>query len=391
MNRRTFLATTALSSTRVRGANDRLRVGVIGSGGRGQYLTANFKELGVEMAAVCDVYEPNLEAGLKAASTGAKPYGNYKQLLDDRSLDAVIIATPDHWHTQMAVDAVQAGKDVYLEKPMAHTIEEGFRIVAETRRNRRVVQVGMQRRSSEFFMEARQIVQSGTLGEVRLVNSWWYNHKRALRDTPLAGKLDWGQFLGPAPKRPLEPVRFYEWLYFWDYSGGLLVGQGAHIVDAINMLMSSSYPAAVTASASKPNVAGAEVPETTCLAIEYPENFLAVFTCGYKAMRYAMFNDQLKQFNGSKARFDVGRERFAVYPESNAFEMIPSIEKIQRGSFEASSRTHIRNFLECVRTRKDPNATVELGQYTNVALGMAVESLRSGRRVRWDSSKKRLQ
>jgi predicted dehydrogenase len=387
MNRRTFL----FSSAGVVGANDRIRVGLIGSGGRGQYLTANFKELGAEMAAVCDVYEPHLEAGLKAASTGARAFRNYKQLLEDRGLDAVIVATPDHWHAQMAIDAVRAGKDVYLEKPMAHNIQEGFRLVEAVRQTRRVLQVGMQRRSSELFTQAREVVKSGALGDVRLINSWWYNTKAAVRTAPLPGKLDWDQWLGPAPKAPFTPARFSDWIYFWDYGGGLLTGQGAHIVDAFHILMGSTYPAAVTASAGRVSVAGAEVPETTCLAIEYPENYLAVFTCGYKAMRYAMFNDQLKQFNGSKARFDVGRERFAVYPESNAIEMKPSIEKIQRGSFEASSRAHIRNFLECVRTRKDPNATVELGQYTNVALGMALESLRSGRRVRWDSSKKRLQ
>src|SRR6185312_13749769 len=163
MNRRTFLLATAAAQSQILGANDRLRVGIIGSGGRGRYLTAQFKELGANMAAVCDVYEPNLQAGLKEASTGAKSFRDYRKLLDDKSVDAVIVATPDHWHARMVIDAVEAGKDVYVEKPLAHKIDEGFRIIEAVRRTRRVVQVGMQRRSAELFLKAREIAGSGQL------------------------------------------------------------------------------------------------------------------------------------------------------------------------------------------------------------------------------------
>lgn len=155
MDRRTFLLSTAVSAAQVSGANERVRAGIIGSGGRGRFLTANFKELGVDMAAVCDVYEPNLEKGLKAASTGAKRYDNYKRVLEDRSIDAVVIATPDHWHAQMVIDAVEAGKDVYVEKPMSHRIDDGFRVIEAVRRTKRVVQVGMQRRSFDIFQEGK--------------------------------------------------------------------------------------------------------------------------------------------------------------------------------------------------------------------------------------------
>src|SRR5437868_15354132 len=134
MQRRAFLLSTAASAAQIPGANERVRAAIIGSGGRGQYLTANFKEVGAEMAAVCDVYEPNLQAGLKAASTGAKAYDNYKFVLDDRSIDAIVVATPDHWHAQMVIDAVDAGKDVYVEKPMTHKIDDGFRVIEAVRR-----------------------------------------------------------------------------------------------------------------------------------------------------------------------------------------------------------------------------------------------------------------
>ena len=174
MQRRTFLMGAA-SGTSMIAAGDRVRGAIIGAGGRGRYLTGEFKEIGVEMAAVCDVYEANLQAGLTAASTGAKPYGEYRRLLEDKSIDVVVIATPDHWHAQVTIDAVEAGKDVYVEKPMTHTIDDGFRMIEATRRTKRIVQVGTQRRSFDVFQQARQIMDSGQVGQVRLVNSWWLN------------------------------------------------------------------------------------------------------------------------------------------------------------------------------------------------------------------------
>lgn len=377
--------TTALA------AGDRIRGAVIGSGGRGRYLTSNFKELGVEMAAVCDVYEPNLAAGLQLASSGAKGYDNYKRLLEDATIDVVVIATPDHWHAQMAIDAVNAGKDVYLEKPMAHTIEEGFRIIEAVRRTRRVVQVGMQRRSYELFQEAKRILDTQPLGEVRLVTSWWLNHQPSLRPGKLEGKLDWQQWLGSAPKREPDSQRFFNWYYFWDYSGGLMIGQAAHLVDAIHWFMGSKYPTAVTCAAGQVNLPGAEVPETTTMCIEYPDNYFTVLTVGYKAMHYNPSNDQIKQFHGSRARMDVGREWYALYPESQEVDMKPSLENRRPRSFESSTRAHIRNFLECTRSRKDPNATVEMGQFTNVVLCMAMEALRSGRRVKFSSRTRQME
>lgn len=390
MDRRTFLLASAVSGSLVLGANDRIRAGVIGSGGRGRLLATTFKELGVEVAAVCDVYAPHLEAGLQAASPGARAYDNYKRLLEDKSIAAVMVATPDHWHAQMVIDAVEAGKDVYVEKPLAHTIPDGFRILEAVRRTRRVVQVGTQRRSFDLFQQARQVFESGALGEVRLVNAWWLNHQAGLGTKQLTGQLDWQQWLGPAPRREFDPKRFFGWYYFWDYSGGLMVGQAAHVIDAIHWFMNSAYPVAVTCAAGPVNIEGAEVPETTCMAIEYPENYLAVFTVGYKAMRYNSFNDQIKQFHGSKARFDVGRESYALYPESKEIEMKPTNLQHRPGSFASATPAHVRNFLDSIRSRKDPSATVEMGQSTNIVLCMAMEALRTGRRVQWDAARRQV-
>lgn len=388
MQRRAFLAATAASGARVLGANERLRGGLIGCGGRGSFLLEQFKEVGAEMAAVCDVYEPRLQKDLAKASTGARTYDNYKKLLEDKSLDFVVIATPDHWHAQMTVDAVNAGKDVYVEKPMAHTIEDGFRMVSATRRARRVVQIGTQRRSSKFFIEAA--THMNEIGKVHLVNSWWLNYWDKLRARKIEGKLNWKEWLGPAPARPVDPLRYFNWYFFWDYSGGLLVGQAAHIVDAINMFMGSSYPVAVSC-AGQNNIEGAQVPETASMLIEYPEKFLAVFTVGYKAMHYRWHNDQMKQFHGHLARFDVAREWYKMWPQSDAIHMKPSLDVDRPGSFKLATLSHVRNFLNCIRTREDPNATVEMGQWTSVTLCMALEALRKGRRVTYNPRTKQME
>jgi predicted dehydrogenase len=391
MNRRSFLAATAAAQTRIYGANERIRAGIIGSGGRGRYLTAQFKELGVEMAGVCDVYETNLQLGLKEANTGARAFTDYRRMLDDKAFDAVVVATPDHWHARMVIDAVEAGKDVYVEKPMAHKIEEGFQIIDAVRKTKRVVQVGTQRRSAELFMEAKKIMDSGQLGDIRLVTSQWLNNQASLSNRQVNGNLDWNQWLGTSPKRPMDPVRFFNWYYFWDYSGGLLVGQAAHILDTIEWFMGSKEPVAVTCTGGQTNLQGAEVPETATVAIEFPQNYLATFTLGYKAMRYNSFNDQLMQYHGNKARLDVGRESYTLYPESNAIDMKASIDKKQPGSFSSAAPMHIRNFMECIRTRKDPNAPVEAGQATNILLCITMDSLRAGRRLKWNSQKRQVE
>lgn len=388
MDRRTLLAASAGA---LFAQNSRTKGAVIGSGGRGQFLTGEFKEIGVEMAAVCDVYEANLQKGLKIANTGAKAYSDYRRMLDDKSIDVVIVATPDHWHSRMVVDAVEAGKDVYVEKPLAHTIEEGFAIVEAQKRTGRIVQVGTQRRSFDLFLDAKRLYDSNVCGDVRLVSSYWYNHQASLSPRQLEGKLDWQQWLGTSPKRDLDAKRFFNWYYYWDYSGGLLIGQAAHIIDAVQWFLNADAPVAVTCAGSKPNLEGAEVPETASLTVEYADNTLVNFLIGYRAMKYAGVNDQLKQFHGSKARFDVGREGYALFPEApKDIVMKPSVVVSKPGSFNSATRQHIRNFLEAVQSRKQPSAPPAVAQGTNIVLCMAMQSLREGRRLRWDAASRKV-
>jgi len=379
MERRSFLVGSPLALAMQTGP----RGGIIGSGGRGTFLTGEFKEVGARMNAVCDIYEPNLQRGLKAASTGATSYSDYRKLLEDKALDFVVVATPDHWHARMVIDACDAGKDVYVEKPLAHTIDEGEQIVAAVRRTKRIVQVGTQRRSAEMFREAKSLMDSGTVGDIRLVQGWWINHQSAAAEKPLTGALDWPAWLGSAPKRDVDAHRFFNWYYYWDYSGGLMVGQAAHIIDLMLWFMGAEAPATVTAIGTKPNLEKVEVSETTCIAMEFPkENFIATFTVGYKGMRYNQFQDQLSQFHGNKARLDVGRESYALYMEDpRTVELKASTERKLPGSFNSATRAHIRNFLDCHRSRRQPNAPVEAGQRTNIALCLAMDSLRLGKKM----------
>jgi predicted dehydrogenase len=393
MKRRMFLGAVAASGSRILSASEPKRAAIIGSGNRGRYLTGVFKELGADMAAVCDVYEPNLQKGLEVASTGAKSYVDYRRVLDDKSIHVVLVATPDHTHAQIAVDAANAGKDLYIEKPMATKVEDSFRIVEAVRRNKCVAQVGNQRRSWDLFQEACAIVNSPEVGPVRLVNGWWLNSwKQTLRGASFKGKIDWDKWLGPARKVPPDPERFFNWEFFWDYTGGMMVAQSPHIMDEIQWFMKSTYPTAVTCSAGQINIEDSEIPETTTTAVEFPENYLAIFTVGYKAMKYNPFGDQCVQYHGNKGRLDVGRESYVLYPEDRkALDLKPSKSRREPGVFLKSATVyHVRNFLECLQTRKDPNATVEMGSYTSVIIAMAIESLRTRRRVRWDAAAKKM-
>ena len=377
-----LLAQTAPSNQHV--------VGLIGSGGRGQYIMRLvMRDPGVRVGAVCDVYEPNLEKGLSAAGNKARAYRNYKALLDDKSIDIVIIATPEHWHHRMLLDALAAGKDVYIEKPLCQTPEQGVQMVEAARGSKSIVQVGTQRRSYDLFQKARQLVAGGTLGPVRMVRSWWLNNQvQAFPERKLEGPLDWSQWQGPAASRALDPRRFFHWRFYSEYSGGIVADQGAHVFDGIHMLMGAGYPLAVNASAGRPHQPGVDTPDGVVVAAEYPEDFLAIFTINYAAMRYKSRNDQLNQLDGELARLDIGRESFAVYKRGE--EEKAAITETS-GGFDKASEAHVANFLECVRTRATPNAPVEKGFQGALIVQLANLSLAQGRRVRWNAQQKKVE
>ncbi|MBI4877050.1 MAG: Gfo/Idh/MocA family oxidoreductase [Acidobacteria bacterium] len=388
--RRTFLAATGGAWAAGAAPSDQVVLGVIGAGGRGTLVMTTFqKNPQVRVGAICDVYEPNLERGLSTANktpgTQARAYRNYKQLLDDKDIGAVLIATPEHWHHRMVLDALAAGKDVYVEKPLCQTPEQGVELVEAEKKSKNIVQVGMQRRSYDLYLEGRQVVGAGTLGNVRMVRSWWLNNYLggARRSAKLDGPLDWEQWQGPVKKRiPLDPFIFRNWREISDYAGGIVTDQGAHVYDGIHLLMNAGYPLAVTAAAGKPHREGYDTPESVVVTAEYPEDFIAVFSINYAAMKYRTRNDQLNQLDGDKARMDIGREDFKVFKEGA--EETPALEKRSEKGFGYATDLHAANFLECIRTRKTPTAPMLKGFQAVLVVQLGNLSLKHGRRMRWD-------
>ena len=242
--RNTAVVSTTISAKSILGANERVRVGLIGCGGRGRNVAKLMREVpGVEFAAVCDVYEPNAAAAREWAGPRARAFKDFRHLLEQKEVDAVLVATPDHWHAIPTVLACQAGKDVYVEKPLAHNIKEGRAMVEAARRYKRVVQTGTQHRSAPHYREVQRIIRSGELGEVRYVRVWNYSNMTPngigrVKDSPVPEGLDWDFYLGPAPLVPFNKNRFLRnFRWFWDYAGGWMTDFGTHRLDTVQQVM----------------------------------------------------------------------------------------------------------------------------------------------------------
>jgi predicted dehydrogenase len=289
----------------------------------------------------------------------------------------------------MVLDALAAGKDIYVEKPLCQTPEQGVELVDAEKKSKSIVQVGMQRRSYDLYLDARKIVQGGTLGSVRMVRSWWLNN--SVNGSPpkkLEGPLDWEQWQGPAPRRDLDVNRFRNWRLYGDYAGGIVADQGAHVFDGIHLLMNASYPKAVNASGGVPHVRGVDTPESVVVAAEYPEDFLGVFTINYAAMHYQTKNDQLNQLDGDRARMDISREEYKVFLEGK--EDAPAMSGKSARGFGYATDLHVANFLECVRTRARPTAPIYLGFQAALVVQMANISLREGKRMKWNAATRKV-
>jgi predicted dehydrogenase len=372
---------TAKSFSRVLGANERIHLGIIGSGSRGRSLMGSFNELAdeCEFIAVCDVYEPRQNQALKLAREGTKATFDYRQILDNREVDAIVSATPDHWHAQILMDAVQAGKDVYTEKPFSHSIEQGAKMVRAVRATKQIVQVGMQRRSSPAVRGAKQLIEDGVLGEVVLARAQWYwNLKPLPRKATLEGKLDWERFQGPAKhRRALDEVRFLYWRNFWDYAGGHMTDQGTHLMDVIQWFCNNGKPprSAVCQGGNYVHI-GADVPDTFSAVFEYP-TFLATWTLCYGNS----LEDGWKiVIQGKKATMILDDDGYRVFPEPWKRPGIPpaAIHEV-KGSIP--TKPHVKNFLDSVRARVEPNAPVEVGHNAVTGPHLANVALLQRKRV----------
>ena len=433
MERRQFIqgtAGTALASVaalargRILGANDRLNVALIGCGGRGRALAdlVAARITDVELAAVCDVYEPHAAAAKARAGPGCRSYGDFRRLLEQKDIDAVLVATPDHWHATIAVLACQAGKDVYVEKPLAHSIREGQKMVEAVRRYNRVLQTGTQHRSAPHVRQAAEILQSGQIGPVHFVRVWNYLNMSPdgigrTCDSAAPSGLDWDFYLGPAPRVPFNRNRSlvsYRW--FWDYAGDMATDYGTHRLDSVHQVMAVDAPRSAVAAGGRYELKdGAETPDVLQITYEYPgfvlsyeASMLNDHGCGgrtpgkmYYLTRTTNDRPHGMAFYGSKGSLFADRVGFEVYPEPRGESGPGAVNAVDNsaGGFRAerldvagadSTGLHLKNFIECVRTRQKPVANVEIGHRSTIVPHLGNIAFRTGRKIHWDAEREEI-
>ena len=356
--RRSFLITsglTALAATRVWGANDTIRIGVIGAGRRMKGLLDAADKVGpYQIVAVSDVYTPNRDVIRERSNGLATPHLDYREVLE-KDIDAVIIASPDHWHVRMAVDALAAGKDVYLEKPVTHTIEEGVTLTRAVRSSKRILQCGMQQRSWMHFRDAVELIQGGSLGRVAQVRTyWWQNYQRNWSMKPLdAQALDWKLWLGSAPEQAFSDEKFNHWRWYWNFGGGAMTDLFTHWIDVVHWAMKSEQPSQALMLGDKYIFEQWDCPDTVQAAFRYPG-----FDVVYEGMMNSSIDDGGLEFRGTEATLKIDRGGFSVHREGAQSGQNPVLTE---RSFRDGTISHMENFFECIKTRKEPNAPVETG------------------------------
>ncbi len=416
VTRRTALAAlTAASYSRIKGANDRVQVGFVGYGLIGAQHVFDFKaQPDCELVALSDVYQPRLEQGVAACGSLCKGYPDFRRLLDQKDIQAVVVSTPDHWHALVTMMACAAGKDVYVEKPLTLFVKEGRWMVDVARRHKRVVQSGTQQRSGLHYAHARQLLRDGYIGRINGAAIAFHRNilpgYGAPADTAVPAGFDYNMWLGPAPQRPFNPKRgIYHFRWFWDYSGGQMTNLGAHDLDIVHWITGVKGPTAVTSSGGRfgldPAQDNGETPDTQDALFEYP-GFTATVSIRETSMGRKDAYDM--QIFGTKGSLSITRSGFEITcdPKSDPTQTIPRfkghptggpqgevtkpVETWCAGMKEAGSSPeqftrHVRNFLECIKSREMPVSDVEYAHQVATACHLANISLRLGRKVRWDA------
>ena len=393
LTRRGFLQTSAsgvivssaLSYSKVLGANERIRLGAIGTGGRcRRALMGNSKaQPDADIVAICDVYEPNLLQAAEVAPT-AKQHRDYRALLDDKNIDAVLIGSPDHWHARMTMDAVKAGKDVYVEKPVTHSLAEGAALIQTVEDSKRVVQTGTQQRSWEHYLIGKQLVDAGKLGQITFVRAWWFQNYAA-RPAPTklqTDKLDRKAWLGSAPDQEVTPMKYQWWRWYWDFGGGALTDLMSHWIDVVHWYTGSPMPSAVLTTGNR-YVLAWECPDTITCVLDYPKNFSVT----YHGMMASSVDDGGMEIRGTKATMKLDRSRLAIYPEGG--ELIGKLGEVEPEILIRSTHDgtidHVRNFLDCVKSRKTPNANIRVAVDCANAAHLGNLALKQERKVKWNA------
>jgi predicted dehydrogenase len=383
--RRAFLrgitATTALSYSRVFGANDRVQLGLIGCGERGRSDMGKFIKAGnTDVVALCDIYGAQIDRA-KQDAPNARSFTDHHALLALKDVDVVLIAVPDHWHAAIATDALNAGKDVYVEKPLTLKIEEGPGIVKAARLNSRICQVGMQQRSGKHYLEAKRLyMDTGKLGKITLARTWWHGNSYHLRKAPASlqtqpANLDWAHFLGPLKWRDWDPQQYWNWRAYLDFGGGQVTDLFTHWIDVVHMFMGQDNPISASAAGGIYNYKdGRTAPDTINVLLEYPSQFTATF----EATLAPGITGEGVEMCGTEGRLWIDRTRYEFHPPGR---------NAQATVVQASSDLdldHVQNFLECVRSRKLPNGDVLIGHRSAQASHLGNLSYMQKRRIDFD-------
>jgi predicted dehydrogenase len=383
-SRRQFLkVATAASATRILGANDRVRLGIIGTGGRGQHLIRMAKQAGgVEWVAVCDAWDQRRAQGRELIGQAVDEFTDYRALLDRKDIDGVIVATLDHWHSRMAADACRAGKDVFVEKPMTSLPMQGHDVVKAQRESGRIVQVGVQQRSLAHFIEAKQrFFDSGLIGKVNLVRTVWNANRGYLTPVPPGMErqpegLNWEAVLGWLPRIPWDPKRYFNRFAYWDFStGGQTGGLFVHMVDVVHWFLNLRRPlSAVALGGVYRYDDGRDTPDNINFIVDYRENLNVTFE--------ATITDLLPQesadivFFGSGGRLNIFRYGYRFLPAGGGATIT---------SGPSAEVAHMANWLACMKTRKQPNANAVDGHYSAMACHIGNLAYQEKARVTWDA------
>jgi predicted dehydrogenase len=397
VSRRTFLAAAALTArsyAQTSGAGERLRVGAIGCGGMGtshlQALMKMRESDNLEVAAVCDVYRKHLDRAVEL--TRATPYQDYRKLLETKDIDYVLIATPEHWHARMILEAAAAGKHIYCEKPMAQTSAQAKRVVAQIARTKVRLQVGVQGMSDDSYETANQHVKAGALGDVVLAQiDYSRNYTGDFWVGPLdpdarpGVNLDWKAWLGPAPQRPFDADRFQHWRRYWDYSSGIASDLFIHRVTRIIKALDLNFPERGAACGGKWHYrqSAAEIPDTFNIMLDYPGGPTVLLVS-------SMANDTPVEhvLRGHKATLQFTRTGFVIRPQRQYAKELKEIVHQKTGGEDLT--LHHRNLARAIRQGEALKCDCRLGFYGVVACEMGVRSFRQQKYVRWDRSKARI-
>jgi predicted dehydrogenase len=326
------------------------------------------------------VYEPRRDAIRQRYGGLTSTHLDYRELLDRKDLDVVFIATPDHWHVKVLTDAVAAGKDAYVEKPVTHTIEEGEPVIRTVRESKRIVQCGMQQRSWVHFRSAVDLIQGGNIGRITQIRTYWFqNYQEHSHPKPIEVELlDWKRWLGNAPDQPFSEEKYRRWRWFWNFGGGAMTDLFTHWIDVAHWAMNNQTPQVVEGMGDTYVLDKLECPDTVQSVLRY-QGPSGGFQVNYEGTMVSSIDDGGLDFRGTTGTLKLDRSKFAIYREGVKGGEASLLEK----SFQDGTIDHVQNFCDCVRSRKEPNAPIEAGVAAARAGQLANLAIRHGEKVLW--------